>query len=77
MAITRQNAQAFLGRDWALMRRVKDQSVARFIAQRGTGAALRLGQMLLAQGWPLLSPEDRARDDTPGLVALGRKLRRA
>lgn len=77
MPLTRENVRAFLDRDWELARRVKDEGLSLWIRERGTGAALRLSQALVDQAWPLLSKEERARNDVPGLLEMRRKLARA
>ena len=76
MALTRGDLKAFLGRDWALMRRVKDISLARTIRVGGLRKALALEQMLIDQGWPRLRREERERNDAEGLMAMRRKLSR-
>jgi hypothetical protein len=49
--MTRDEVLAFLGRDWGLARRVKDEAMGAFVRKRGATAAFRLAQAMLDQSW--------------------------
>ena len=72
--LTPENVRGFMQRDWATARRVKDESLGRWVHEHGTTAAFRLAQSLLDQVW------DRVRcrrSDVSGLLQLTEKLTRA
>jgi hypothetical protein len=73
-SLTRKDVLAFLNRDWALARRVKDQSIAQRIRTHGAASAFALHQMLLEQVWPTMR---RQPSDVRGLIRYRRKLNRA
>lgn len=72
--LTPENVRGFMQRDWATARRVKDESLGRWVQVHGTTAAFRLAQSLLDQVWK------RARhrkSDVSGLLHLTEKFARA
>lgn len=72
--MTREQLLAFLNRDWALARRLKDEGIGKWVRSRGTGAAFVLAQMLFDQTW-----KRRKHDvsDVRGLLQYREKMSRA
>lgn len=76
MTLTRENALAFVRRDWSLARQHKDASMKRFVETHGAGAALRLADALY------VANASRARaakiaEGYEGLINFRRLVRRA
>ena len=72
--LTPENVRAFMQRDWATARRVKDESLGRWVQERGTTAAFRLAQSLLDQVWDRVN---RRPSSVSGLLELTEKFARA
>jgi len=75
--LTAENVRAYLARDWAAARAVKDARVGRWVRSHGTTAAFRMAQVLLDRVWSQTRTDTRRRRDVSGLVELTRKLARA
>jgi hypothetical protein len=74
--LKRDDVLAYLNRDWAGARRHMDASMGRWVEMKGTEAAFRLSDMLLAQVWEKARVE-KAKQGYAGLIELRRKLDRA
>jgi hypothetical protein len=74
--LKRDDVLAYLNRDWAGARRHKDASMSRWVEVKGTEAAFRLSDMLLAQVWEKARVE-KSKQGYAGLIELRRKLDRA
>ena len=66
-----------MGRDWASARRIKDESLGRWVRANGTTAAFRLAQSLLDQVWDQVKKDKRRGRDVSDLIRLTGKLARA
>ncbi len=72
--LTRENVRAFLDRDWAAVRRVKDESLGRFVATHGPSSAAALAQALLDEVWPRINDPIRRAEDLAHHLEMRKKL---